>query len=62
MTPERASEIIREAKRLAVHGPWSDQLNNVMTTEERGIVIAKWKTMPGYTCFVDALYRIERGE
>lgn len=60
MTPERATEIIRDAKALAVHGPWSDQLSNVMTADERAEIVTVWKTMPGYTCFVDAILRIER--
>lgn len=60
MTPERAAEIIRDAKAMADYGPWSDQLSNVMTTDERAEIIAVWKKMPGHTCFVDALHRIER--
>lgn len=59
MTPARATEIIRDAKARAIHGPWSDQLSNV-TADERAEIIAVWETMPGYTCFVDALHRIER--
>ena len=62
MTPARATEIIRDAKALAIHGPWSDQLSNVMTADERAEIITVWRTMPGYTCFVDALLRIERNE
>ena len=59
MTPERAAEIIAQAHALAKHGPWSDQLRNVMTVDEIAGVFAVWKTMPGSTCFMDALLRIE---
>jgi hypothetical protein len=60
MKPERAQEIIQAAHDTAVHGPWSDQLDKVMTKEERSEVNAVWDTMPGDTCFVDAIYRIAR--
>jgi hypothetical protein len=62
MTPARATEIIRDAKARATYGPWSDQLSNVMTADERAEIITVWRTMPGYTCFVDALHRIERND
>jgi len=58
MTSDRAKEIIQQAKKLANVGPWSDQLDKVMTKEERDEVNKVWETMPGYTCFVDALYHI----
>ena len=62
MTSERANEIIVQAKARARHGPWSDQLDKVMTPEERQEVIDLWNTMPGYTCFVHALLRIVYGD
>ena len=61
MTSERAAEIIEQAQGRATFGPWSDQLDKVMTAEERAEVIRFWETMPGYTCFVDALFRIKQG-
>lgn len=61
MTRERAAEIIQQAQSLARHGPWSDQLDKVMSPDERDDVLAMWKTMPGYTCFVHALFRIRDG-
>ena len=60
MTPERAQKIIDDARALSKCGPWSDRLDEVMTTDERQEIKAVWDTMPGYTCFVDALYRIAR--
>lgn len=59
MTAERAAEIIEQAKRKAIYGPWSDQLDKVMTPDERADILRKWETMPGHTCFVDALLRIK---
>ena len=61
MTSERAAQIIEQAQARAIHGPWSDQLDKVMTAEERAEVLQLWRTMPGYTCFVDALLRIKQG-
>jgi hypothetical protein len=60
MTPIRAQEIIQAAYDKCTCGPWSDQLDKVMTKEERQEVNAVWDTMPGDTCFVDAIYRIAR--
>jgi hypothetical protein len=59
MTPERANEIIEQAQAKAKHGPWSDQLKKVMTPEEHATILAVWETMPGNTCYVDALLRIK---
>ena len=33
-----------------------------MTPEERAEVKAKWDTMPGHTCFHDAVLRIYKGQ
>lgn len=62
MTQQRAQEIYAAARAKAKIGPWSDQLDKVMTPEERGEIRRVWHEMPGYTCFVDALMRIMRGE
>lgn len=61
MTPERAKEIIQQARDATTVGPWSDQLRNVMTTDERVEVLKVWRNMPGCFCFVDALNKIARG-
>ncbi len=56
MMPWRAREIIAGARALAVHGPWSDQIDRVLRPGEREAV---WKaTRRG--CFVDTLYDIAR--
>ena len=61
MTKERANQIIEQARNKAVFGPWCDQLDKVMLPGERAEIMAVWDTMPGHTCFVDALYRIAKG-
>lgn len=60
MTQQRASAIIEEAKNKTEFGPWSDQLTKVMTREERLEVNRVWDTMPGHTCFIDALFRVAK--
>ena len=62
MTKERAQQIIQAAKDKTVYGPWCDQLDKVMTKAEEAEVNAVWETMPGYTNFVQALFRIANGE
>ena len=62
MPAKRAQEIIQAAYDCSTHGPWSDNLDKVMTNEERDQVNEVWQTMPGNTCFVDALYRIARSD
>lgn len=62
MTPQRAQEIIEQAREATICGPWSDLLDDVMTQAERVEVKQVWNEMPGYTCFLDALYRIANAE
>jgi hypothetical protein len=61
VSPERAREIIQTARDACTCGPWVDWLDRVMGPGESDEVKAVWETMPGDTCFVDALYRIARG-
>ena len=58
MTPERAAEIVSKSRESAGHGPWSDQINEHMTPDERIELVKKWKTMPGSTTFADVLLSI----
>jgi hypothetical protein len=62
VTPERAAQIIDQAQAKAVHGPWSDQIGKVITRQENQEILDKWETMPGNTCYVDALLRLKNGE
>lgn len=62
MTRERANEIFEQAKARATVGPWSDQLDHVMSAEERADIMARWRTMPGHCSFVSALFAIKNGE
>ena len=62
MTKERASEIIAAARAAAVYGPWCDQLDKVMTKDERREVNAVWDTLPGWYSFTWTLEKIARGD
>lgn len=55
----RANEIFNQARNQTKHGPWSDQLDKVMSPGERAYIMAIWDTMPGNTCFVDAFLRVK---
>ncbi|MCK9432628.1 MAG: hypothetical protein M0R00_06690 [Candidatus Omnitrophica bacterium] len=60
MDQKRAQEIVD-----AIHRDrwqWQGDTNKHFRHGERAEVIEKWKTMPGHTCFADALYRIAKGE
>ena len=60
MTKDRAQEIVN-----AIHADkwgWQGRPDKYFRDGERAEVLVKWHTMPGYTCFADALYRIARGE
>lgn len=61
LTKVRAKEIMEQAREKAIHGPWVDQLDKVMTKEEREEVILHWEAMPGNTSFYDAFMRFVRG-
>ena len=50
MTPERAKEILKLGSR------WSNWSKHCTPEEDREIK-DKWHTMPGYTCWYDALCR-----
>jgi hypothetical protein len=53
MTPDRAQEILRTMS------PFGElQMSKSEDAEVRKV----WQTMPGYTCFYDALVRIARNE
>jgi hypothetical protein len=54
----RMCQIVNESKSRSKYGPWSDQLNKVMTKSEYDEVLKLWSTMPGSTCFMDAFNRL----
>ena len=56
MTPNRAKEIQQEQ----AEWPYWGALQRTMTADEISEVNELWDTMPGYTCFADALNRIAR--
>jgi hypothetical protein len=57
----RAQEIIAQARGRAKHGPWSDQIDRVITKGERKYISDVRDSLPGNTSFVDALVRIAQG-
>ena len=61
ITKERAKEIIEEARKLSNYGPWSDQLDKVITSEEKFEILGHWETMSGESSFVDALFDFLNG-
>jgi hypothetical protein len=62
MTPERARGILDASRFVSNIGPFSDQIDAVMAKGEREEVLKVWETLPGYTCFVDALNYIAAGK
>jgi hypothetical protein len=54
ITQERAQEILR-------FGSQYSNYSKQMTEQEVAEIIALWKTMPGYTCFYDAVVRVAQG-
>lgn len=62
MTQERAKEILEGIARTPFSWQNSAGVNALFRPGERAEVMKKWDTMPGYTCFADALMRIARGE
>lgn len=55
MTPERAKQILQAGSQ------WSNYSKHCDSFEDAE-VRAVWDTMPGHTCWRDALVRIARGE
>lgn len=70
MTKERAKHILSNALpggdlRYAFarsYSPFSRLYTDGLTREEDRAVKALWETMPGWTTYSDALWRIARGE
>ena len=60
MTPERALELMYESNQR--HSFFPKHRYAPETAEERREVLAMWNTMPGYTCYYDALNRIAKAE
>lgn len=71
MTPERANELINLSAfgefpyAFTPYGSVNDQYPikaNGITRQEDEHIKEVWKTMPGYTCYADAVNRIAKGE
>jgi len=62
MEKERAQEILRCIYGLKYNWQDSEGVAKCFLPGEKEEVIEKWRTMPGYTCFADALIRISEGK
>lgn len=69
MTPERARYILdhrllgggfRRSFRQSCDGSTTRVYADGITPEENAAVVALWQTMPGWTCYADAVRRIAR--
>lgn len=55
VSPERAKEIAANAQERATHGPWSDQIDKVITPQEKAFFMAVWDSIPnGNSSFMTA--------
>lgn len=63
MKKERAIEIVHQIYNLRFQWDSSEEtINKIISYEERKEIKEKWYSMPGYTCFADALHRLAKGE
>lgn len=60
MTKERAYEIYTAIQHARF--PWQEDVRKYMTYQEHDEVMDRWRSMPGYTCYADALLRLVKGE
>ena len=58
MTSTRAAEVMCQSSAW----PHWGNLMKFMTPEEIEYTFDLWRTMPGYTCFADAVNRIRKNE
>jgi hypothetical protein len=56
MTPERAKEIRQSTQRF----PYWGNFRRFMTPDEISLVMDRWESMDGNSCFADALRTFER--
>lgn len=61
MTRERALEIKQQCQLLAEGSPWSDQMDHILTPQEKQEIITYWKNLPGGSSFLDAFFDICNG-
>lgn len=63
MTKERALEILSEIGKTRFG--WQSKketIDEIIGMQDHQEIMEKWRTMPGWTCYADALNRIARGE
>jgi hypothetical protein len=61
ITQERAREIMSRCQELAVHGPWCDQMDKVLTPEENAQILQHWESLPGTSCYMDSFFDFLNG-
>lgn len=59
LTAHRIDEIERLCQTSKGHGPWSDQLDNIMTEDEQDEVRTHWYLLDGESCFVSAMFDLK---
>ena len=57
LTKDRAQEIWEHRPQF-----WGDTIGRMLSPMEKLTVADTWKTMPGYTCWANAFFRVLRGE
>lgn len=57
---QRAREIIQQAKAMTQYGPWSDNIDRVLSQGERRFISQFWDTLPSNTSFTDALEELAK--
>lgn len=56
MTTQRAKEVYDKHCNSSPSPFTRSAIDKFLTNDERGEVMAKWKTMPGHSCFNDAFF------
>ena len=54
LTPARCEEIVRQSQELVEYGPWSDQIDKILTSEEKAEINLHWSSLPSDASFIDA--------
>jgi hypothetical protein len=52
-----ANEVAKERAKKIGAAAWYECIDKVMTDEDKSQVSALWATMPGHTCWTDAMFR-----
>lgn len=61
LTREWATGVLERCQAAATHGPWCDQLDRVLSAEERVALRALWAKLPGTFSVVSTLFAVMHG-